>query len=331
MFNRKILQIALTALVAGCAFSPAVFAQGTTTLRDPLIPGALDTPPGTCPDMLYPPKPPAPGDGPTPQPVTPGIGTPNYEPWVPAIPADTIGVTNSGISLPVSPPITMPPGILGPALTPVIPTEPSTPGAAPPWTYGYNGALDPVEQTAVQPQGGLPGTGGYNTTIPKHVRGEDGRQDTFQGQQRRASILGGGGYTQDEVTETGPLAGYGVPFGVPTGNGYNNGPPGTGSDLRFSSIDLGGGMTMRVGGECKISTGSTLQDYGSSATRNNGVLGLTAHQSTEFGQGFHRMPIMSNKTTDFGFPLKQWIQPNTNPQAQPASYTAPPNAIETNY
>jgi hypothetical protein len=142
------------------------------------------------------------------------------------------------------------------------------------------------------------------------------------------STLGGGGNSQDEVTELGPLAGFGVPFGVPTGNGYNNGPPGSGSDLRLNSIDLGGGMRMDVGGT-KISTGSTIQDMGDNYLRNNGTLGLTAHQSTEFGQGLHREPQYSSKTTEFGCPFHQFNPANVGPQA--TGQLLAPKAVETNF
>jgi len=84
--------------------------------------------------------------------------------------------------------------------------------------------------------------------------------------------------------------------------------------LRLSAIDLGGGMTMNVGGT-KISTGSTIQDMGKSYLRDNGVVGLTAHQSTEFGQGFRREPEFSNKTHDFGCRFQQFNPANVGQQA----------------
>lgn len=328
MLHRRIIQVALTTLIVGSAIGQAAFAQGISTLRDPLIPGAQETAPA-MPAVDG--QPPPVGCGPTPWPVTPGMGgSPGFEPWVPAIPADTIGIGSSGISLPVSPPIIMPPGVLGPALTPIIPNEPNTPGAAPPYLYvdGNNpsGLVEPSEQVQVNPQGGLPGTGGYNTTIPKIRRGG---QQTHEWEYRElTSVLGGGGNSQDEVTQLGPLAGFGVPFGVPTGNGYNNGPPGSGSDLRLSAIDLGGGMTMKVGGT-KISTGSSIQDMGISYLRNNPTGGLTAHQSTEFGQGFRREPIFSNKTTDFGCSFHTFNPANCNPQE--TGQLLPPKAVETNF
>jgi len=148
MFNSKIIQAAVATFVVGAALSQAASAQGITTLRDPLIPGAQETAP-IMPAVDGPPPPP--GCGPTPWGVTPGMpGSPGFEPWVPNIPADTINSTNSGIGLPVSPPIALPPGVLGPALTPIIPNEPNTPGAAPPYLYvDGNNPSGLVEQSEV--------------------------------------------------------------------------------------------------------------------------------------------------------------------------------------
>jgi hypothetical protein len=257
------------------------------------------------------------------------LGNPGYEPWVPAVPADQIDLGNSGVALPVSPPIVTPPGVLGPALTGIVPPPPNTPGAAPPYLYvdGNNptGLVEPSENVEVNQGGGLPGTGGYNTTIPLQRRGG---QQTHEFEFRElTSVLGGGGNSQDEVTETGPIAGYGLPFGVPTGNGYYRGTQ-AGSENRLSDIDLGGGMTMKVGG-VKFGTGSTIQDMGISYLRDNGVAALTAHQSTEFGQGLRREPIFSNKTTDFGFPLKQ--QNPANEMQQQTGQLLNPHAVETNF
>src|SRR5580658_2082795 len=65
-----------------------VQAQSSTTLGDPLIPGAVSTAP-------FIPAPrgqrPAIGSGPTPAPVVPGMGGPStLLPWVPAVPANDI-------------------------------------------------------------------------------------------------------------------------------------------------------------------------------------------------------------------------------------------------
>jgi hypothetical protein len=252
-------------------------------------------------------------------------GSPGYEPWVPAVPANDIDLGSSGISLPTSPPITMPPGVLGPALTGIVPPPPSTPGAAPPYLTAPDGYTEPSEIVQVNQGGGLPGTGGYDTTIPETRRGG---QQTHEFEYRElTSVLGGGGNSQDEVTEMGPIAGYGLPFGVPTGNGYNKGTQ-AGSENRLSDIDLGGGMRMKVGGT-KISTGSSLQDMGISYLRDNGVTGLTAQRATEFGQGLRREPIFSNNTTDFGLGFKQFPAANENPQA--TGQLLPPKAVETNF
>lgn len=324
MFNTRNLKVALATVVVGSALSQAAYAQGISTLRTPLIPGAQETAP-IAPAAEG--DPPPPGAGPTPVGVNPGMGgSPGFEPWVPAIPANTIDQSFTGIGLPVSPGVALPPGVLGPALTGIVPNSPSTPGAEPAYVYAPDGSPVASDVVQVQQGGGLPGTGGYNTTITKVRRGG---QTTSQWEQRGlTSVLGGGGMSQDEVTLTGPLAGFGVPFGVPTGFGYNKGPAGSNNDLRLSAIDLGGGMRTAMGGT-KISTGSTLQDYGLSATRNNGVTGLTAAQAFEFGQGRHREPIFSNTTTDFGLPFKQSTPPNVG--YQKTGQLLNPKAIETNF
>jgi hypothetical protein len=126
----------------------------------------------------------------------------------------------------------------------------------------------------------------------------------------------------------GSLAGYGVPYGIPTGNGYNNIGQGLNTSNRNSSIDLGGGFTSKVGG-VKIPLGSSVQDYGASALRGNGIGSLSAHRSTEFGQGIRREPIASNRTTDFGFPYRQFNAANVGVQNSSALF--PPSAIETNF
>ncbi len=323
MLNSRTFR-AVIAAAALCSLNSPVLAQGTTTLHTPLIPGALSSPPFICPPEG---QPPAIGDGPTPAPVTPGhLGNPELLPWVPAIPSNQIDQGSSGVNLPFGPPVEMPPGVLGPALTPFIPKAPSTPGADPGSMTAPPGFINPAEQLNVIPTGGLPGTGGYNTTINKMRRG--GQQTHQWGVRQNQSILGGGGPTQDEVTETGALAGYGLPFGVPTGNGYNKGPAGTNDDLRHSDIDLGGGQRFKVG-DCKIPTGSTILDYGTSAERMNGIGALNAWQSTEFGQGFRRIPLYSSKTTDFGFPYTIFDPANIN--YQKTGQHQLPSAIETNF
>ncbi|HEY9784540.1 MAG TPA: hypothetical protein V6D17_03990 [Candidatus Obscuribacterales bacterium] len=326
MLNLRILQAAIAG-IAVCAISAqSAHAQSSpiTTLRNPLIPGAVSSPPFVCPPEG---QPPAVGDGPTPAPVVPGhSGSPELMPWVPAIPANQIDQASSGVNLPVGPPVETPPGVLGPMLTPFIPKSPSTPGADPGPLTAPPGYINPADLVNIIPTGGLPGTGGYYTTINKVRRGG---QETHQwGIRENQSILGGGGPTQDEVTLTGPLAGWGLPFGVPTGNGYNKGPAGTNDDLRHSAIDLGGGQRLKMG-DCRIPTGSTLIDYGLSATRDNQIGALNAWQSTEFGQGFRRIPLFSHKSTDFGFPYTQFDPANVNPQKR--DHLLLPTAVETNF
>lgn len=324
MLNSRSIKSVLAA-VALCAMTvPSAMAQGTTTLRTPVIPGAIPSPPFVCPPEG---QPPAFGDGPLPAPVVPGhLNSPELMPWVPAIPSNQIDQGSSGVPLPFAPPIEMPPGVLGPALTPFIPKSPSTPGFDPGSMTAPMGFINPADQTNIIPTGGLPGTGGYNTTINKMRRGG---QETHQwGIRENQSIPGGGGPTQDFVNQFGALAGWGMPYGVPTGNGYNKGLAGTNDSLRTSAIELGGGQRFKVG-DCKIPTGSTLLDYGTSATRMNGIGALNAWQSTEFGQGFRRMPVYSSKSTDFGFPYTIFDPSNVN--YQKTGQKQLPTAVLTNF
>jgi hypothetical protein len=324
MYN-KILKVVIAALTLGFTLSQVAHAQGSTTLHDPLIPGYQSTPPFVPPAEGMPP---AVGDGPTPEGINPGMPDPHtLLPWVPAIPANQIDQDSSGVNLPVGPPVETPPGILGPALTGLVPHAPSTLGPDPGPLSAPAGFIIPSERLNINPLGGLPGTGGYYTTINKVRRG--GQQSHQWELRGRNTVFGGGGDgSQDEVTLTGPLAGFGLPFGVPTGNGYNKGPAGSNNDLRNSAIDLGGGQRLKIGG-AKISTGSSLQDYGLSDMRDQGIGALDGHQSTEFGQGFRREPIFTNKTTNFGFPYRQFIPANVT--AQKHGQLLLPTAIETNF
>jgi hypothetical protein len=323
---RKIL-VTIAVLSVFCA--QQAFAQVATTLHDPLVPGAecypplIPVPPGRLPP---------PGSGLIPGRVTPGmIGPPTLEPWIPAIPSNSIDSSFTGIGLPISPPIALPPGVWGPLLTPFIPPSSSTPGPAPGMLKNIN-SVNPAELTHVLPAGGLPGTGGYYTTIPKIRR--LGTQKTAQYERRGAwSILGGGGNSQDEVTETGPLAGYGLPNGVPTGAGYNKGPAGSNIDNYLKSIDLGGGMRQKFG-TVVLSNGKTVQDLnGLNVLYGNGVPSLGATRSTEFGQGaplaFTSVGRNYSLTTDFGFPLTPQC-PANDPPAEP-NHSIPQTAVETNF
>jgi hypothetical protein len=336
MLNVNVFKVALATLVVSAALSPAL-AQGTTTLRNPLIPGAQSTGPGVpaadgAPEI--------PGEGPTGLPEIKGMtGPPTLLPWVPAVPANDIDMGNSGINLGITPAIESPPGVLGPSLTGIIPPPPSTPGAdpgilqVPPDSPSFNPALE----TGVLGGGqGLPGVGGdpTNGTIPNARKGG---QTTQQFERRGLNVAfgagsGAKGSIQDEVARTGVLAGYGLPYGVPTGNGFanasNSALPG-GSDLRNSSIDLGGGQRIKVGGQI-ISTGSSIQDFGLSDLRNNPVAALQAQQSTDFGQGWRRITsVYSSTTTDFGLPYQQFNAANDTQQQR--GQLLNPNAIETNF
>lgn len=262
--------------------------------------------------------PPAPGDGPTGSPVVPGHqGAPTLMPWVPAVPANTIGKGSSGIPFPFTPAVQSPPGVLGPALTPFIPAPPSTPGADPGSLTAPMGSFNPSQETNIHPAGGIPGNGGYCTTIPTRRRG--GQETRQYGYRGRNSSLGGlpDDGSQDQVELLGPMAGYGVPFGVATGNGMRN-----------SSIDLGGGQRFAIGGNT-ISTGSTVQDHGVSSMRYSGNPVLNGRQSTEFGQGMRRLPMYSHKTTDFGAPYSQFNPANVSGQKR--GHLMLPTAVVTNF
>ena len=317
--RRFFYQLALSFLVC-----PPVLAQTcnlagspTTTTKAPLVSGASSTPP-----LIPAPEgqPPAVGDGSTPSPVVPGMtGPPTLLPWVPAIPSNQIDQSFSGIPMPVTPAVESPPGVLGPALTPVIPEPPSTPGVDPGSLTAPAGSVNPAAEVPIDPAGGIPGTGGYCTTIPTQRRGG---QETHQYELRGYNSSMGGlpdDGSQDIVELLGPMAGWGMPFGIPTGNG-----------LRNSSIDLGGGMRMDPpGSDTTISTGSSVQDYGLSSTRDNPMPALNASQSTEFGQGLRRVPIESSKTTDFGMPFSQYSPANVTPEKQDQLLV--PTAIITNF
>ena len=193
-------------------------------------------------------------------------------------------------------------------------------------------SVNPAEYSKVQYTGGYPGTGGYYTTIPKIRR--LGTQETAQYERRGAySYLGGGGNSQDEVTLTGPLAGYGLPNGVPTGVGYNKGPAGSNNDLFNKSIDLGGGMRQKFGTQV-ISNGKTVQDLnGLNVFYGNSVPSLGATRSTEFGQGaplaYTSVGRNYSLTTDFGFPLTPQC-PANSPPAEP-NHTIPQTGVLTNF
>ncbi len=321
MFSKSFLP-ALVAIATLVGLNLPASAQPATTLRNPLIPGVPNSPPGMPPIEG---QPPAVGDGATPAPVHPGMGgNPELMPWVPFIPGNQIDYGSSFVPLPVGPGDELPPGVLGPSLTGMVPHAPSTPGMDPGQLQAPPGFANPADLVNIFPMGGLPGTGGYNTTINKIRRGG---QETHQwGFRGRNSIVGGGGDSQDIITEFGQLAGWGMPFGVPSGNGYNKGPAGTNDDLRHSDIDLGGGQRFKVGGVV-IPTGSSIQDFGLSGTRDNPF--IQAHQNTEFGQGLRRTGVFSNKTTDFGFPYAQFIPANVNPQKTDHLFL--PSAVETNF
>lgn len=332
MHNYRLLStISAFAIVA--LVGQSAFAQGTTTLHTPLVPGA----PSGAPGVAVPPSfPPPIGSGPVPLPVTPGeTMPPTFEPWNLNYPSNRIDMGNSGIGVPIAPPVALPPGVVGPLLTPVTPSAPSTPGPAPAYLQAPPGFINPSQQIAVPVGGKYPGEGGYFTTINKVPRGgQVSQQFEYQGM---PAVLGGAGHPivpgapnmgMDILQQFGGLAGLGIINGVPTGNGYNKGLPGTNNSNQLSTIDFGGGLVTKVGGS-KIPLGKTVQDYGTSAFFNNGIGALSSRPSTEFGQGIHRTGINYNRSTDFGF-YRQPANPANVPPQRP-NYADPPKAIETNF
>lgn len=327
MLLRNILGISLTVAIAAPSAALAQSAPQSTSngcnlvgapafgLRSPIVAGSQTGLPFVPAQEGMPP---APGDGPTGAPVVPGhSGAPTLLPWVPSIPSNDIRGGSSGIPIPFSPAIQSPPGVLGPLLTPFVPSSPSTPGADPGMLTAPMGSTNPAAQLPINPDGGIPGSGGYCTTIPTVRRGgQQTRQYELRGRNSALGGLGGDG-SQDQVNLLGPMAGYGVPFGVSTGNGMRN-----------SSLDLGGGQRFSLGGQT-ISTAQTIQDYGNSAMRYNGISALHANQSTEFGQGMRRVPVYSNKTTDFGFPYTQFSPSNVPNQKR--NQMLLPKAVVTNF
>ena len=333
MFNQRIFST-LSALALAIFVGQSAFAQGTTTLRDPLVPGASSGPPGVA---APPGAPPPLGSGAIPVPINPGqLGGPTFEPWNLNYPSNDIDLTNSGIGVPIAPPVALPPGVVGPLLTPVTPSAPSTPGAAPPLLQAPLGFFNPALDVAPGPGGIYPGNGGYNTTINNIPRG--GQTAVQYENQGLPSILGGVGHKNiagapnmgmDILQQFGPLAGLGVINGVPTGNGYNKGLPGTNNDNQLSTLDFGGGLVTKVG-RAKIPLGKTVQDYGLSAFYNNGIGALNSRPSTEFGQGIPSEGLPYTRSTDFGLNV-QGIPNLGNVPPQRPNYAFPKQATETNF
>jgi hypothetical protein len=331
MFIHRLRNLAIAAAALGLTCGQSAHAQFASTVYDPYVPGVQITPP------LLPASqgaPPPVGCGPTPPLEVPGQqGPAALMPWVPSIPSNSIDQSFTGLSLPLGAAALTPPGVLGPALSGFIPPPSSAPGAIPAYLQSPGAPFNPADQVQVPAGGVLPGTGGYYTTINK-VRRVGQKTDDY-GFQGEPSIFGGGGLAQDSVTLMGPLAGFGVPYGIPTGVGYNNGPAGSNNDLYQSSVDLGGGQRMKIGGTT-ISTGQTLQDYGQNVFIGNGGP-LSATQSSDYGQGWHGSGIFTNKTTDFGCKFQAWNPANVGvgdlnyPLSNGITRLTPPTAVETNF
>jgi len=151
--KRALLSLA-SAMASFLILSPISMAQISTTLRNPLIPGAQYTDPYEAPALM--PVPP-PGSGPTPLGVTPGqTGDPTLPPWVTNMPSYTINQQNSQLNLPYDASVATPPGVLGPMLAPYIPAPPSTPGADPGILLTVGNYPTSAVEVQVCPGGGLP-------------------------------------------------------------------------------------------------------------------------------------------------------------------------------
>ncbi len=148
----KCLKAAAIALVVAGGLAVSAQAQ-TQTLRNPLIPGAMYSPPYVCPQEGAPPPI---GSGNAPAPVTPGhYGAPESMTWVRNIPATQIDQPDSNVGLPSSDTLAEP-YTLGSQLQ--VPHPPSTPGQ----DYGpipgpANFTPPPAALVNICPQGGMPG------------------------------------------------------------------------------------------------------------------------------------------------------------------------------
>jgi hypothetical protein len=150
-----------TTIMIGCAspalaqtyIDPGTASQPTTTLRDPLVTGAYNTAvQGTPMTPMLPP----PGSAGDPTQVTPGMtDDAGYEPWVQYIPANTSGITDSYVSLPLTPATATAPGDFNTQVGSSIPPEPSTPGNDPgilaPNNSGYTPPAQQITITSTTP------------------------------------------------------------------------------------------------------------------------------------------------------------------------------------
>lgn len=202
------LGVLLVGLAAVCPPLPAwaEYSGGpeTETLRSPLIPGAVWSPPFACPPEG---QPPPVGDGMCPAPVTPGhLGGPCPPP--------------SDVSLPPLGP--MDKDIVNAMVAPYLQPPPSAPGPDPGMLPGTNGFTPPASVVNINPRGGIYGSaptqrwGGQPTRdfgYPKNY----GSQSTDFGQDidQLPSVQARG--IQRSVSEDGPRPAV-VPgqFGAPT-------------------------------------------------------------------------------------------------------------------
>jgi len=159
MLNVRTFKLIAASLALSASTLVPAFAQGTTTLRNPLIPGVQRTPAGVPAALGA--APPA-GSGPTPVGVTRGMsGPPTLLPWVVNVPTTDIDLGNTHVNLPVTPAVQSPPGTLGPALAGYVPPPPSTPGLDPGMLTVPSASTNTVnsaQQVTVDPNGWLPRT-----------------------------------------------------------------------------------------------------------------------------------------------------------------------------
>jgi hypothetical protein len=156
MLNVRTFKVFAASLaVAASALVPA-FAQGTTTLRNPLLPGVQRTPPGVPAAQGMPPPV---GNGPIPVGVTRGMtGSPTLLPWMPNSPVNDIDLRSAGINIPVTRAVQTSPSVLRPSLTEGGGT---TPGAVPGLLTepsASTNTFNAAEQATVDPNAGFLGT-----------------------------------------------------------------------------------------------------------------------------------------------------------------------------
>jgi hypothetical protein len=201
--------------VPGASFGNSAYGSGgTSTLRNPLVPGASFSMPGSRPSLGAPPPP---GHGMVPVPPNPGMLTPpTLIPWADGTagnsfskptsqvinPSNQIDLPNNKISLPVSNSSAMPPGAMNAQIKGSIPHGPSTPGADPgmlrpaSFNNGSSAASSGQSQQSAAAIGSVDSNGQINGSAPtkravRQSSNDFGLKRNFSGY--RAQFSGGNG------------------------------------------------------------------------------------------------------------------------------------------